>query len=187
MILTYIQSIEDINKREIVENIYNAYYPKMLACAQKILNNPDDALDAVQDAFLNITRTYEKFQNCESDECAALTYIYTRNAAIHIYKKNKRRNKVIILQENLDNLHNFKNPEIDLRDLLMNQEALKEVSAVIDTLNQEYRDIILLKYFYNMSSKDIALILHIKPKAVNQKTYKAKLMIYKKLGGNMND
>ena len=187
MILTYIQSIEDINKREIVENIYNAYYPKMLACAQKILHNREDALDAVQDAFLHITTTYEKFQNYESDECAALTYIYTRNAAFDLYRKNKKRNELIVLEKDIDNLVDSQKAKMDMQALLSNKEELKKVSAIVDTLSQEYRDIILLKYFYKMSINDISLIMHAKPRAIHRKIYKAKLMIYKRLGDNNND
>ena len=90
MILAYIQSIEDDNKRRIVEDIYDLYYKHMTACALDILRNYHDSQDAVQDAFYNITATYELFAYAAAPATAALVHIYVRNAAINIYNKNKR-------------------------------------------------------------------------------------------------
>ena len=182
MILTYIQSIEDINKQKIVEQIYNIYYPKMLACAKNILTDNNDALDAVQDAFYNITRTCNLFTDPNSEACAALVHIYTKNSALDIYRKTKKRNDLIILGTNLDNIPDC---EIDLQNALIKEETYKTVSRAINSLPTQYRDIILLKYYYKMSSKDISLIVHISPKAVDKKTHKAKSMINKMLGGKI--
>ena len=180
MILTYIQSIEDISKREIVEKIYNIYYHKMFACANKILNNENDTLDAVQNAFYNITKTYDLFTEPHSSACSALVHIYTRNAAINIYNKNKKRNELITFEIDIDDLPDS---EVDLQNSLVEEEAFKTVSKAIDTLPTQYKDIILLKYYYKMTSKDISLVLHIKPKAVDKKAHKAKAIINKMLGG----
>ena len=87
MILAYIHSIEDNSKREIVENIYNLYYKRMMACALNILKNYHDSQDAVQDAFYHITATYELFTDVKAKSTAALVHIYVRNAAINIYNK----------------------------------------------------------------------------------------------------
>ncbi len=180
MILTYIQSIEDISKREIVEKIYNIYYHKMFACANKILNNENDTLDAVQNAFYNITKTYDLFTEPNSDDCATLVYIYTRNAALDIYRKNKKRSELITLEIDIDDLPDS---EVDLQNSLVEEEAFKTVSKAIDALPTQYKDIILLKYYYKMTSKDISLVLHIKPQVVDKKAHKAKVMINKMLGG----
>lgn len=82
MIEAFILTIEDDNKRRIVENIFDLYYKHMMACALDILRNEHDAQDAVQDAFYKITATYERFANATSPQTEALVHIYVKNAAI---------------------------------------------------------------------------------------------------------
>lgn len=61
MIPAFILTIEDDDKRRVVQSIYDLYYKYMMACAVDILKNRHDAQDAVQDSFYNITATYSLF------------------------------------------------------------------------------------------------------------------------------
>lgn len=175
MILAYIQSIEDDNKRRIVEDIYDLYYKHMTACALNILRNHHDSEDAVQDAFYNITTTYELFADAAAPATAALVHIYVRNAAINIYNKNKRHSKVVMLCDNIEEVaKDIVDEDADVQRIVIDNETTEIVSEAVDKLDTMYRDLIIMKYYYHMRNVDIAQVLNIDSNKVNGRIFRAK-------------
>lgn len=182
MILTYILSIEDDEKREIVENIYNLYYKKMYIIAFGILNNTHDSEDAVQDAFYNITFTYDLFRKPRERATATLVYIYTRNAAINIYNKNKRHSKVVELVDSVDkSIYDIADDE-DVSKIALDNETSRLVSDAIDQLDEMYRDVIIMKYYYNMKNIEIAKVIDKDTNTVAGRLFRAKARLKEILG-----
>ena len=183
MILAYIQSIEDDNKRRIVEDIYDLYYKHMTACALDILRNYHDSQDAVQDAFYNITATYELFADGAAPATAALVHIYVRNAAINIYNKNKRHSKVVMLCDNIEEVaKDIVDEDADVQRIVIDNETTEIVSEAVDKLDTMYRDLIIMKYFYHMRNVDIAQVLNIDSNKVNGRIFRAKQKLKEILG-----
>ncbi len=182
MILTYILSIEDDEKREIVENIYNLYYKKMYIVAFGILNNTHDSEDAVQDALYNITFTYDLFRKPREKATATLVYIYTRNAAINIYNKNKRHSKVVELVDSVDkSIYDIADDE-DVSKIALDNETSRLVSDAIDQLDEMYRDVIIMKYYYNMKNIEIAKVLDKDTNTVAGRLFRARAKLKEILG-----
>lgn len=175
MILTYVYSIEDDDKREIVESIYNLYYKKMYATAYDILKNYHDSLDALQDAFYNITATYDKFRKPKDRSTAALVHIYTKYAAINIYNRNKRYSKIVDTYEDVyESICDIEDEEADVEKIVIDKETSLIVSNAVDRLEDMYRDVIVLKYYYHMKNIHIAKILNIETGKVNSRIFRAK-------------
>lgn len=183
MILAYIQSIEDDSKREIVENIYNLYYKHMTACALGILKNHHDSQDAVQDAFYNITATYDLFADASSPATAALVHIYVKNAAINIYNKNKRHAKIVMLCDDIEEVaKDVADGDADLQRIVIDNETTEIVSKAIDKLEDMYKDLIILKYYYHMRNIDVAKVLNMDSNKVNGRIFRAKQKLREILG-----
>lgn len=183
MILTYIQSIEDDNKRRIVQDIYDLYYKHMTACALDILRNYHDSQNAVQDAFYNITATYELFADGAAPATAALVHIYVRNAAINIYNKNKRHSKVVMLCDNIEEVaKDIVDEDADVQRIVIDNETTEIVSEAVDKLDDMYRDLIIMKYYYHMRNVDIAQVLNIDSNKVNGRIFRAKQKLKEILG-----
>ncbi len=183
MILTYIQSIKDDAKRETVEKIYDLYYKHMMACAFDILKNHHDSQDAVQDAFYNITATYEHFEDATAPATAALVHIYVRNAAINIFNTNKRHTKIVMPCDDADEIMNdIVDEDSDVLRIMIDNETTEIVSEAIDKLNDNYRDTIIMKYYYHMRNVDIAQVLNIDSNKVNGYIFRAKQKLKDILG-----
>lgn len=183
MILTYIQSIEDDSKRRIVEDIYDLYYKHMTACALDILRNYHDSQDAVQDAFYNITATYELFVDAAAPATAALVHIYVRNAAINIYNKNKRHSKIVMICDNIEEVaKDIVDEGADVQRIVIDNETTEIVSEAVDKLDPMYRDLIIMKYYYHMRNVDIAQVLNIDSNKVNGRIFRAKQKLKEILG-----
>lgn len=77
-------------QREKLEKIYSLYKNKMFGRAMQILNQREDAEDAVQNCIIAISRHTECIDLY--DEARTLSFVYTviSHCAIDIYRKNKK-------------------------------------------------------------------------------------------------
>ena len=155
----------------------------MTACALNILHNHHDSEDAVQDAFYNITATYELFADAAAPATAALVHIYVRNAAINIYNKNKRHSKVVMLCDNIEEVaKDIVDEDADVQRIVIDNETTEIVSDAVDKLDTMYRDLVIMKYYYHMRNVDITQVLNIDSNKVNGRIFRAKQKLKEILG-----
>lgn len=141
---------------EAFERLYRRYVKLMLHTAYQILQNSEDAEDAVQTAFLRIA---EHFSSVEKNICpktANQFVMIVRNIAIDIYRKKKREHALPLLEETVS--EDFRTDSLD--------EAMQ-------ALPQEMRDILYLHHIYGLSVKEIAKLLGLKQDAVYKRLQRA--------------
>lgn len=124
----------DINK----ENLYRTAFA--------YVKNKEDALDVLQEtvykAFISIEKLKEpKYFN------TWLTRILINNA-INLINKNK---KIISIVDNLSNTENIRK-ENNIEDKL-------DIISAIDSLEDKYKNVIILKYFQDLTINEISQIL----------------------------
>lgn len=147
--------------------LYDCMARQMFALAISILKNYADAEDAIQETFLKVMQninTYRKDGNAR-----AWLLSITRNTAIDIMRK---KNNSVCVEEITVASRQSK----DFADRLILDEALM-------TLNQEDREIIVLKIVSGMKFREISEILGL-PLATVQKRYQRSL---KKLKTRLKD
>ena len=110
------------NERNCAEEIFENYYKLIYKIAYDILNNPQDAEDTLDEVMINVMNNIEKFLQASGSEITSQIVIYSRNAAINLYNKNKRRNEAEqpITVTNEDG----EDETIDLTDIEFNLEDL---------------------------------------------------------------
>ena len=164
--LQLISAISDPKQRATAEAIFESYGKKMFLVANKILNDHHDSEDAVMEAFRRIIKGMQKFTDLSQAETEALVLVYVRNTAIDIYNTNKRR--IGIVQElSINDVSN----ESEIEELDMGIKILVEK---IKSMPYIYSSVILLKYHYGYSSKEIADALNITENSVRVRTSRAK-------------
>ena len=174
MISLLILTIEEEELRRVVEEICDLYYRNMMKLSLDILNNKQDAEDAVQDAFYNISRHAEVFQKLSDTETAALVSTYTRNAAINIYNRKKRTAQLFVPLDDTGHHTDLFSDEQTLDKLLENEEMAEAVRQAVNCLKAPYRDVIYLKYFYHYKNTEIARVLHTTPNDINVRIFRAR-------------
>ena len=191
MFLFIVESLSD-EDRSLAEKIYMEYRTYIYAQAYKILNNRQDSEDVVEKVLLSILTNIEKFENSNENEIAAQIAVYTRNTAINIYRKNKRRTEM----EAGISCINFDDDIIDveLEDKLANVESIilnRETSDIIRKhllqLPKEQQDVITLVYGLGYSNVEAAKILGISPNAVGLRIHKAKKKLLEMAGGELRE
>ncbi len=141
------------------DDIYNAYVSIMYSCAYEILYDRQLAEDAVQEAFMRLMRHTDRLEDGVTDRNINFVYTITRRIAINIYNKRKHFPQPYGQTERF-----AAQPDSD------NSELYEAMSALSD----EERDLLLLKYVYGFSQREIAGLFAIKQSAAGQRIKRAK-------------
>ncbi len=133
------------------ESIYNTYKTRMLGLAYKILGNYHDSEEAVSQAFLSIASTFGKVKGRSLPEQEAYIAIVTKNAALDIYRKNKRDNSVPF-----EELENLSEKSDDVSDEVLAEIGYERIINAIKTLPDIYAETLYLYHVNGLSVKEIA-------------------------------
>lgn len=87
--LAYMSLIDSPNDRVNFELVYQTYRNLMFFIAYKILNNPQDAEDAVHTAFIKIAENMSKIEVAVCPKTKAFVVTIVENTAIDLYRKKK--------------------------------------------------------------------------------------------------
>ena len=144
MMLIYLSMIESEADKSKFIALYETYRSCMYYAAYKILNNRDDAEDAVHQAFLKVAETIETVDDSVPGRVKGFLITITRHYAIDLYRKKKRRSLF----------------EVGIKqDAAGIYEGSGILTQCIDRLPETYRAVILLRHKYGYEIKDIARLL----------------------------
>lgn len=179
----FILAIADERKRNLLGELYNLYSQRMYMAAKKILKNDEDANDAVQDAFLKLsaTDTWE-VRDVRSKSTVGLVSIVYRNSAINIYKKNHQRKTIFSSLEKMqeEGFEPYSDCDETL-DAMITKDNIELMTKLVMRLDLKYRDIVMLRYNYNMPYANISSILNVDPELIKGRMNRAKKKLKKML------
>ena len=145
--LIYLQMIETPEDQSKFVIIYEQYRDYMYRVAFAILNNQEDAEDAVHCAFVKIA---ENIKNVDEPVCLKTRgYVVTivRNRAIDVYRKKQA--------------HPTAEYSDAIKGVQIEYDGENRVTACIMKLNERQRNILILKYHHGYDLKEIAKMLGI--------------------------
>ncbi len=171
--------IEDPDLESAFENIYFAHRKRMMAIALSILENHEDAEDAVQDAFSAIARHARKLASMEERAVEVYVCKCAKTAALNMLPDKRRRAMIQPLEEHLD-IHDEDIPTEYL--VLENYEA---VLRAIRSLPEIYRDTLSLYYISDMKPREIAVSLGRPVETVKSQIKRGKTMLAEKIREEM--
>lgn len=141
-------------------------------CLQYV-KSKEDADEIVNDAFLSI---WEKKETLKFDE-SLKSYLYTtvRNKSINFLRKKK------IEFSFDDNMYNVSNIESSPSQIIEGKEVAKFINIFIEQLPNKCKQVFVLSRKEQMSNKEIAQLLEISPKTVENQIGIAIKIIKQKL------
>lgn len=177
MLMIYLAALETDEAKDLFEQIYKENMQDMYAVAYAVLNNREDAEDAVHQSFLKIADNLTKISQMPCHEMRAYIVMISRNTAINMYNSNKRRAKHSeTLNESIDYISDY------------SQEEYTELVDAIKSLPQIYKDALFLYCLQGFSAKETAKMLGITAENVRQRVSRAKQLLREILErGEYND
>ncbi|HWQ04727.1 MAG TPA: sigma-70 family RNA polymerase sigma factor [Longilinea sp.] len=148
--------------------------------ALRMLGNPQDAEDVLQDTFLNALRALPKFEGRSS--LSTWLYRIAVNEALIVIRK--RKPQVSLTAENEDGDEGENGDEMQIVDWghlpesdLLSNEAKQHVNQAIQQLPETLRVVFLLRDVEGLSIEETATTLNISQAAVKTRLLRARLRL----------
>ena len=152
-ILLAIQAIEDADEREYIGELFEKYSKKVKRLALNILKNEQDADDAVGITFLKIIKYREKFIGIEENQLKGRISLDKRDKITFVSMTE-------VVEDDEGNSRDMEiADDIDLLREMLTTESVEKLHQAIRTLDSPAKEIVMLKYFDNMSNVSIADLL----------------------------
>ena len=120
----------------------------------RIVRDSDIALDICQDVFIKTFKNLKKFQFNSSFKTWLIRI--SINETISWLRKNTRNKKYKI---NLETAKGIENPDGTPETIVIQNEKRAQLNMAIAQLNIRYQKVILLRYFQEMSIREISRVM----------------------------
>jgi len=169
-----------------LETIFNLYSVKLYNIALRILGEPADTEEIIQDVFWTVYRKAKSFQG--NSQFATWLYRLTVNAALGKIRRRKN-NKEVDYEEYLPKFqtdgHHSVRPVVDWSDNLDEQYSKHELQEVLGKALNELKtldkSVVVLSDLEGLSDKEIAVSLGLSVSAVKTRLHRARLFLRGKL------
>jgi RNA polymerase sigma-70 factor, ECF subfamily len=164
------------------ERLVREYVGPLHAVALRLLQNPADADDAVQEAFLSAFRNFESFRG----DARLGTWLHriVVNAALGRLRRRKRRlehGELVDLTELLPKFRENGYPEqfhepwvAPAEELAARAETREQVRQMIDKLPENYRTVLILRDIEELSTAETGELLELSPGTVKVRLHRAR-------------
>lgn len=159
-LLAALESEED--KRRFTE-LYEENHVRAEQTALRILKDPHDAEDAVQNAFLQVIHHFDKISEIPCMKLEFWIISIVKNEALMILRRNQKE----LPQEDWDNF------SADVNDPI----GYNELVQLFSRLPPTYRAVLEMRMINDYSGKEIAVHLGISESAVNTRISRGRILL----------
>ena len=142
-------AVSDDKRTQFVKAALDRYEANLLRYAQRILGDAERARDVVQDTFLRLCR--EDPQTLDG-RLAPWLYTVCRNRSLDVRRKEQRMTTVV------DNDLQSGSAELPPDSRVEQAETTAHLASLVDTLPDNQREVIRLKFQSGLSYREIAEI-----------------------------
>ena len=173
--------------REAFEQLVTEYEKKVYATAYRFMGSEADAMDMSQEVFIRVFRFLDKF----NEESSFSTWLYriTVNVCKDGIKKRSGRSELPLEIPDEDNdtyVNEISDTRYDPSELYEMTELKREIKQGIDTLPQNYREIIIMRDICGLTYEEISRSLELEIGTVKSRISRARERLLKYLLQNGN-
>ncbi len=169
------------------ESLVSKYERHVFGVAMRIVRNGADAEEVVQETFMAMLEHIQEFSG-RAPVRSWLMRIAT-NEALLILRKRRARNRAIteVSSDGLDDYASLPHPEFiarwksDPSALAANSETREIIDKALDTLDEKYRLVFVLRDVEGFSTEETAKALAISVANVKVRLLRARLMLREQL------
>lgn len=173
--------IYDKRVKDFISELYYKYRKGMLKLAFSKLNDWHEAEDAVEEAFINVARNYEKIADSEEYEIKKYLVNTVINTSYKILEKNKQND-----YGNMDTIEEY-SPYVDsAEETALSEISYDELKSTVYELNPKYKLILNMKSM-GYSNKEIAEELNVKSGTVRVILLRIRSSLKKSKEGSRNE
>lgn len=138
------------------ETVYKTYYSSVLSYLQRKMNNRQDAEDLTSEVFLYC---YDHYASYDPEKSAVSTWVYlVANSRLKNYYRDRQENSDISALENV-----LPDESSDIERGVYLEQLRKTIAEAISQLPERQQQIVILSYFKQKNSNEIAALLNMTP------------------------
>lgn len=161
-----IKAIAVEDRRQALDITVRKYRERILHHALYVLKDYQEAYDVTQEVFIKAMREPRFFD--EAFKMKAWLFRVTSNLCFNIVRDRRRRTNI------LDAMPKVTELEADQIDSVFTEERQTSILSAMDRLTQDHREILMLRYYSDLSYVEIADVLDIKLGTVMSRLSRAK-------------
>lgn len=167
------------NKNNNFEKDISPYVEVLYSTALRMVSNPQDAEDLVQETYMKAYKYFNKFK--QGTNLKAWIFKILKNTFINYYRKRKKIPHQVEFVEFEDNIEDFSIsniPTMQFLETLDDSDIFsgldEEVKLALDILPEEYKEVITMSDIEGKSYKEISKILKLPLGTVMSRLYRAR-------------
>lgn len=121
-----------------------------------IVKDRDQAEDIFQETFVKAIMTIKQGRYTDSGKFSAWISRIAHNLIIDFYRQEKAENTVSTDSDETDMLNRRDLAEENVEDRLVSEQIQEDVRRIIDALPESQREVLMMRYYRDMSFKEIA-------------------------------
>ena len=168
MIPLILTTMENDGDRALMEELYLRYHHLMYAQAFKVLHDSFAAEDAVSNAIEVLIKKASLLRGMDGNKRKAYFVITVRHMAINQYRRNSQ--ETILEDDLLEAIPSDRRVE----DHILDNAGVEEIKEAIYQLSENDKDILMMRYFREMSDTEISRELRILPATVRVRMSRAR-------------
>lgn len=170
----HIKALAETDVRMAMDMVTRKYRDRLFYHAVGITKDWEEAYDVVQEVFIRAMRETRLFQ--QEFRIKAWLFRVTSNLCFNLVRDRKRRGAI---------LETFPQPDrskADQVDRVFKGERREEVLEAIDQMTRDHKEILLLRYYNDLSYAEIAAVLDVKLGTVMSRLSRARGRLMKVMG-----
>lgn len=172
MLSLYLSMVDSNEEKEKITQIYEKFYPYMAYKAGVILKSEQDVEDIVHDSMMSIIDNLSLINMDDEMHARNICGVIAKNKALDFLKR--KQNQTLSIEESIteDNFVTSGPSEV-----VIGQDTYDIIVKAIDSLKDTYRDVCLLKYVNGLTEREIAKVMNLSDKTVNQRIFRGKQIL----------
>jgi RNA polymerase sigma-70 factor, ECF subfamily len=162
---------------EAYKMMFDQYYMDLCTFANHYLNSPDVSRDVVQDVFINIWSNRNQFQITHS--LKAYLYQAVRNHSINYLKKHSKEVELTPQNRKKADIHRYTQHSDSFE-----KQMAKKIWEIAEELPEKRKAVFILHRKHGLTYKEIAKVMEIKRKTVENQMARALKYIREKISSH---
>ena len=169
--------IQDDSDRQPMEGLYTQYHRLMYAQALRVLRSREAAEDAVSESLIQLIKKIGLLRSLECNKLKAYVVITVKHTAITLLHRRER-------EQPADEMV-FQHVAADSRadDAVLEAAGVERIKNAILALPPREKDMMLMRYFRDMSDEEITAATGLKAVSVRVHLSRARKRLAEMLGG----
>lgn len=169
-------------------DLVERYQGRLVNYLFRLLRNPDDAHEMAQEVFLKVYQALDRFD--PRYKFSTWLFRVAQNAAIDQIRR--RRLKLVSIQRQGNGEEESRERELPSRERdaygdLRNRERGEAIQKAIEALPWQYRELILLRHYAELSYEEIAETKKMPLGTVKNKLFRGRQMLKERLADYLTD